>query len=246
MIRIQPYKAGSKSCRELSSATGIKRLRVPTTAWLGKARIINWGSSNVLPGATYVMNHPNRVAVASNKLDTMVRFEECSVPTVPYTTSRSKVSWWLESGHLVFARTKLTGNSGEGIVMLGRGMPIVAASLYTLYIKKMHEYRVHVFNGQVLYVQAKLRRRGNYEGSYHIRNTANGYVFATDGVSAPDCVREAALHAVHALGLNYGAVDVGHTVRTDTAAVYEVNTAPGLEGTTLATVAAAIKEAYCG
>jgi hypothetical protein len=37
---------------------------------------------------------------------------------------------------------------------------------------------------------------------------------------------------VHALGLDFGGVDVGYHAPTGTCAVYEVNTAPGQEGST--------------
>ena len=49
----------------------------------------------------------------------------------------------------------------------------------------------------------------------------------------PDDVTKQALLAVDGLGLDFGAVDVGWNQHYQEATVYEVNTAPGLTGTTL-------------
>ena len=55
-------------------------------------------------------------------------------------------------------------------------------------------------------------------------------------------VKEQALKAIQALGLDFGAVDVGYNTRENKAYVYEVNSAPGLQGTTLTAYTNAFKE----
>ena len=130
----------------------------------------------------------------------------------------------------------------------GRGQPrergfIVPAPMYTKYIKKATEYRVHVFDGRVIDIQQKRKRQEvpNDEIDYQIRNAVNGWVYCRDGIDCPDSVRMAAINAVAALGLDFGAVDVGWNTHDDAACVYEVNTAPGLEGSTLDSYYEAIK-----
>ncbi len=112
---------------------------------------------------------------------------------------------------------------------------VCSAPLYTRYVKKADEYRLHVFDGRVIDIQQKRKRRGipNEEIDYQIRNTASGWVYCRDDVDCPDSCSALAIRAVAALGLDFGAVDIGYNRHTQTPCVYEVNTAPGLEGTTL-------------
>lgn len=116
-----------------------------------------------------------------------------------------------------------------------RGQRLKNAPLYTKYFKKADEFRVHVFGDRVLDVQQKRKRQEvpNETMDYQVRNAAGGWVFCRAEVELPDAVRDAAVRAVSALGLDFGAVDVGYNRHHDTACVFEVNTAPGLEGTTL-------------
>jgi len=138
-----------------------------------------------------------------------------------------------------------TADGGDGVLDAGRGAgssgdggvagSIVRAPLYTKYVKKAEEYRVHVVRGEVIDVQMKRKRQEvpNEEVDYKVRNSANGWVYCRDGVTAPECVRSAAIGAVASCGLDFGAADVGFNRHKDQAYVFEVNTAPGLEGTTL-------------
>ncbi len=66
-----------------------------------------------------------------------------------------------------------------------------------------------------------------------VRNHDNGWVFCRQDVHPPDEVINQSIEAVRALGLDFGATDVGWNEYYQKACVFEVNTAPGLEGTTL-------------
>jgi len=128
------------------------------------------------------------------------------------------------------------GDEHSGVCGRGRRRRgLVAAPLYTQYVKKADEYRVHVFDGEVIDVQQKRKRQEvpNEEVDYQIRNASSGWVFCRDGVECPESVRSTAIRAVSVLGLDFGAVDVGYNRHNSVESVYEVNTAPGLEGTTL-------------
>jgi glutathione synthase/RimK-type ligase-like ATP-grasp enzyme len=116
--------------------------------------------------------------------------------------------------------------------------------LYTRYFKGRDEYRIHVAGGEVIDRQQK-RRRLDDEGEAHafnaIRNVANGWVFCRDDVEVIPMADEAAVAAVDALGLDFGAVDLKVNQQRTRVGVLEVNTAPGLEGTSLGIYAAAIR-----
>jgi len=132
-------------------------------------------------------------------------------------------------------RHLLRASQGRGLRHVGRDGVLQRAPMYTRYVRKADEFRVHVFDGQVIDVQQKRKRRDvpNDDVNYQIRNARYGWVFCRDGVQAPDSVLDAAIAAVAALGLDFGAVDIGYNRQRSMPYVFEVNTAPGLEGTTL-------------
>lgn len=120
------------------------------------------------------------------------------------------------------------------------------APLYTKYVKKKYEFRVHVFNGQVLRTTIKLKRSGVERATTQIRNLENGYVFANvpDGVATEvvELCEAEAIKAVAAVGYDYGAVDCVYNARLNRVFVLEVNSAPAMEGTTLEVYSNAIIE----
>lgn len=109
--------------------------------------------------------------------------------------------------------------------------------MYVRYVPKKDEYRVHVFNGRVIDVQKKMRRLGEFTGDPEIRNMVrnydNGWIFGRSNIAPPQDVIDQSIAAVRALGLDFGAVDTGWTENIQQATVYEVNTAPGLAGSTV-------------
>ena len=109
--------------------------------------------------------------------------------------------------------------------------------MYVKYIPKKSEWRVHVFRGEVVDVQRKARRREVPDDKINwlIRNHDNGFVFARgeERGEIANGVEEQALAAVAASGLDFGAVDVIYNEARDMAYVLEINTAPGIEGSTL-------------
>jgi len=247
-IRIEPYKAWSGGAKALGQRAGILRATKRQVTKHGDFdTVINWGRSERRFSGQYI-NLPENVLRASCKKASMLAFKEAGVPIPEFTTDRSVAQEWVESGGHVIARTLLRASQGRGIALAGpEGSEITAmrqvpaAPLYVRYVKKASEYRVHVAFGEVVDVQQKKRRLEVEDDkvNWQIRNAHNGWVFARDSVVAPDCVLAAAISAVSALGLDFGAVDIGYNVKQNSAAVYEVNTAPGLEGTTLETYYAA-------
>lgn len=84
------------------------------------------------------------------------------------------------------------------------------------------------------------------DASFLIRNHANGFVFCRDNIIEPSDLRDVAIQAVTALGLDFGAVDVIWNEHYNKCYALEVNTAPGLEGTTLERYTNKIKELAYG
>lgn len=160
------------------------------------------------------------------------------VRTPEFTKDFHIAMQWLGMGHTVVERHILNGNSGAGIRLVepGVGDDISHCPLYVKYVPKKQEYRVHVCGGQAVDIQRKARRKDVEDDAinWKIRNHDNGFIFARneDGFVPPDVI-EQAVKAVNILGLAFGAVDVIFNDKEQQAYVLEVNTAPGMSGTTL-------------
>ena len=235
--------------RALAKEAGLIVLNRGST-WRGRPQdvIVNWGASEDHlgePRECRWINPPDAVAAACDKLITLRKLTEAGVPTLEFTTERDKAIAWGENACTVIVRTMLRASAGRGIVVVEPGQPVPRAPLYTMYFKGSNEYRIHVANGKVIDQQQKRRRLdedGEQNARNEIRNLENGWVFCREGVAPPECVLSAARGAVHALGLDFGAVDIKANRQGTRCAVLEVNTAPGLEGTSLAVWSKAIKE----
>lgn len=240
----------SESARALAREMGVRMIRRTNSRYTRRPSdvIINWGN----PLAYATINKPAAVAHAIDKRATYAMLEEAGVPTVEYTDDKNEAWEWIMNDQRVLVRTSLRASQGKGITAHSLEGTKWTHDAYTMasgatYVKvfgrnpqHVTEYRVHVVNGQVIdYAQKK--RRSNYEQrpNPYIRSWGNGWVFARSGVVLPAAVNEAAREAVEALELDFGAVDVASD-RNGGVCVYEVNTAPGLEGSTLTAYADAL------
>ena len=236
---LYPYKSGSQSAKDLALGLGIKRIKNKNSKFRGTANktVINWGSSTptVDFGKAIIINKPSAVALAANKLKTFQCLIENNVEVPPFCEDKAWAELTLVAGNKVFCRTKLSGHSGEGIVVAETVNELVDAPLYTKWVRIGQEYRVHVFRGEVLDVQRKARKHDvpDEDVNWKVRNLAGGFIFARADVNPPEDVLKQAVDAVEALGLDFGAVDIITGKRDNIAYVLEVNTACGLMGTTL-------------
>lgn len=238
---VYPYKPGSNSARDLARALGVKRISHNNSRFRGREEkvVINWGSSSVPEevGKCTIINPPDAVKKASDKLQ-FFENARCRKPEW-FVDWQNALEHCNENNETIVVRHILNGHSGEGIELVepGEYMP-EEAPLYVAYVPKKQEYRVHVFRGRVVDVQRKARKRDvpDDQVNWKVRNNANGFVFARNGDAlgdVPPDVREQAISAVASLGLDFGAADVIFNERSQLAYVLEVNTAPGLVGTTL-------------
>jgi glutathione synthase/RimK-type ligase-like ATP-grasp enzyme len=197
------------------------------------------------------LNHPDRTRVAGNKYNTFQAFNKAMVPTLQYTNHPAIAQQWLDRGHTVVARRSLTGHSGAGIEILTEGLDFVLAPLYTIYVPKTAEYRIHVMKGEVIDVQRKIKDPDREVIDWKVRSHQNGFIFVRNNDKGesyrntiePACIK-AALLAVQALGLDFGGVDVIYSNKTRVATVLEVNCACGLEGATVESYAKGFKKLF--
>ena len=231
----------SKTARQL----GFTRIKNENSKFVGnnKKTIINWGWENLPAEAEkcrVIINDPRKSKYSSNKLAFFRAYDPdtAGFEVVPWTESKEEAESWIDDGKLVVCRGELRGHSGEGIVLAETKEEIIDCQLYTKYIPKRNEYRVHVFSvGQDTYFTQRKARSSDVpddEVDWRIRNHQNGFIFAfKEDHPVPKQVLVAAKKAVRFYGLDFGAVDIVWNERSSTAYVLEINTAPGLENTTL-------------
>lgn len=245
---ILPYNKASKSAKLLARELGVRRIRHKGKPVRINRTILNWGCSEI-PNRVYnlrglrIINPPFSIRLAANKLEALKRLDGY-VPIPDYTIVQQEALEWLLEG-IVVCRTVLNGHSGKGIVLSTNIDEMVPAPLYTKYIKKDQEYRVHVMGGEVFFVQRKARKLDvpDEEVNWQIRNHQNGFIYANQDVEIPDEYKEIAVEAVYRLNLDFGAVDIISKKNGDPF-VLEVNTAPGLTGTTLEKYCEQIRNIY--
>lgn len=235
-MNIYPYKMASESAKALAQALGVKRLK--HEGRMIALPFINWGASKIkreIKPLTGIYNHPNAVAIAGNKLKTFLCLDQ--IVNIPdYTTDIAEAKEWLNAGITIVERHTLTGHSGQGVRIVSFDEELdPKAKLYVKYIKKEQEYRLHVFDFDVFFIQRKARALDvpDDQVNWQVRNHANGFIYANQNVELPDVAKQMATEAIRTLGLDFGAVDLIYNARQNKFYVLEVNTAPGLSGTTL-------------
>lgn len=253
-MNIYPYKNGSQGAKELAAALGVKQIKREGSKFKGSEDklVINWGSSTMSEEASKckVLNNPEAVALASNKLSFFNRIAEWNdnaafagdLISIPHhvTDHRSALEYY-DDGFSLVCRTILNGHSGQGIVLIDPAVnnrhEIPDCQLYVVYQPKKSEYRVHVLGDKVVDIQKKCRRieTPDDQVNWKIRNHDNGFIYARNDVAenTPKAVLKNSLNAIRACGLDFGAVDVIYNERQALPYVLEINTAPGLTGETL-------------
>lgn len=252
-VLLNAYNRGSASAKALSNELKIKQ--VSANRHEDCDVLINWGDSadkwilNVDVGKE-IINYGMCIQDVSNKL-AFFQNANCehveTLNSIPCAYSpEAACEFFQKEKDIVVARHVLNGHSGQGVelfkdkdsLMQGRH-----AALYTKYIPKKNEYRLHVFGNDVIHVQRKARKKDvpDDQVNWQIRNHANGFIFAQENVDVPDDVKEDAITWLHHYGLHFGALDIIHS--TDGGwYLLEINTAPGIEGTTLTKYVNAFKE----
>jgi hypothetical protein len=249
-LKIWPYKMGSESARLLARALRVSRVYSDRHYQPRRSHIVlNWGNSaNPLWYTSRIINRPECVRAAANKLQTFLAFQRTNVPHPDWTTEKWVAEMFIEEGAKVYCRQTLTGRSGSGIVVSEAVDALVCAPLYTKAVTVKEEYRVHIFNGEVIdYARKKKLSSASREErgiavNPYIRNHSNGWVFGRDGVVLPDGMGSNAARAVDALDLDFGAVDICEDINGKQY-VFEVNSAPGISGTTLERYVTAFRQA---
>lgn len=234
----------SNSAKALCATQGFRRLLKNRPFKVGDA-IVNWGTStwgDIKPmGVPKLVNTVAAIAQASNKLHAFGSLSGKQLSTVPWTANQDVVKEWQTDGATIVVRKMLTGHSGAGIIILEKGDELIDAPLYTKYIFKVREYRVHATRLKAFDTQQKIRDPNQEPKTWKVRSHENGFIFARNNITPSDQRDQLAVAAIQCLGLDFGAVDIVEDKKGNFY-VLEVNTAPGLEGQTVDSYVNALQE----
>jgi D-alanine-D-alanine ligase-like ATP-grasp enzyme len=126
----------------------------------------------------------------------------------------------------------------------------VKAPLYVKYVPKTEEYRVHVFRNKIIDIQRKTLSKEKLQEknialedvNWKIRNLDNCFIYQRANVNPPQSVLDVSKRVVGLCGLDFGAVDIIVGKKDNKPYVLEVNSAPGLQGTTLENYVSTFKD----
>lgn len=242
-MKIWIYTGGrpSNSAKALAEQPGFRRF-IQGKSFTNSDVLVNWGSTGNMPlKADKILNNPKSVQLASNKYYAFTALAGLDVHIVPWTANKAVAQEWQDAGSTIVVRTVLTGHSGKGIIIVEKGQPIPDAPLYTKYIFKEKEYRVHATRSKVIDTQRKVRDPIREPISWKIRSHDNGFIFQRNNIQPSEIRDELAMSAIKVLGLHFGAVDIVED-KHGKFYILEVNTAPGLEGQTVEAYTNALKE----
>lgn len=217
----------------LASLLGFRLIKEGTKFKYPILNLIRWGCS-----AELVLKHPVRrdakiindkvaVALAANKKEMIQKLNEDGIKIPKFLlisndTTIEQITPFSVDG-MVFARSK------QNVVSYITVQEVFDnKSRYgyiTKPIRKKYEYRVHVFNGEVIAIYRKEPLDPN---NATIRKAENCHFSLRSNVS--DIILSRSIQAVQSLGLVFGGVDIVMDYH-QTAFVLEVNSSPALNDT---------------
>lgn len=224
-----------------------------TKAHNNNSVMVNWGRSKGQNLYGNIINNPFAVKNCVRKDKTYSILDISNVPIPAFAFSKEVGFSYIKEGGCVI-RHVVDGKGGEGVeVVLNNDkykslLDFPDAPLYTKFYNKTHEIRLHVYHGEILQIVEKKRigkAKREDQGivlNEHVRNHSNGWALVKNDVtpilSEDRTLKVQAVRAIQRIGLTFGAVDM--MVRLDKdcrevldCAIAEVNTAPGIEGSTL-------------
>lgn len=240
---IWPYSGGSNAASLLAVALGGRLIKRHNSKYRRQIRdfVINWGSTHKLDNEG-IINTYEAVERATSKMETFRVLTNAGVQTCKWTKDLGKAREWATEGRIL-GRDLDHGSQGRGITVYNKGEMPKEHQFYVKYVRKQREFRVHVVKGTVIFVQEKLKKKGVDDAHPYIRSHSRGWCFAFHHLKQEppaQGVLDTAVAGVRALGLDFGAVDLAWSDR-DGATILEINTAPGIEESTVAAYADAFQ-----
>jgi len=214
------HRSTGRTARMLSEVLHLERTKAvdPYTPV-----VIRWGSS--APATLdFAINTRQSIALTSHGLNSLQVMQEAGVP-VPTVWTRPPVLFEL---YPILAR-RINHRGGMDILWCENYEEAVDTGrhFFTRYTPVDLEFRVHVFGGEVLRVFRKVKRESDADEKIRTSYRGWGYSRVTES-SIGELGVSVSLGAINALGLAFGAVDLGYNSETGKFVVFETNTGPSL------------------
>lgn len=198
--------------------------------------IVGWGSGHRPDwkiGKVRYINKYDAICQSVDKRLSFKNFVDYKVPIPPFTLKASEANKWLAEGLVVLSRTEIEGMKGQGIEINHPDIDDVVkpAPLYTQFIRKDREIRLHVFKDKVIFGQEKILRQPSQTIKKLVLREGSAWDFEWLGPDERKALGtltlDAAVSAIRANGLDFGAVDLLIT-KDKQPFVLETNTCPEL------------------
>lgn len=178
-------------------------------------------------------NPISAIAKTADKMKMKAIFCNAGVRSPKYFTNSESGATAIMDGHLgdkIFFKTPFHSR-GRGMVVYDSKESAVTQQKRGYFEESCiskREFRVHVMDGEAFHIDEKRPRDKSMKKRDRpmIKNMATGFKFRRPIEDFPDEVLTESIKAVQALGLVFGAADVG--LNDEGVWIYEVNTAPSL------------------
>jgi len=224
MGRILYHGAGTHSAPKLGAFMGIeavKKLFSPVDF------LIRWGMATKAEIEGIEVNKRKSLIRYFSRMKQLTLLKAAGVSVPPFSASP-------DVGFPMLGRNEGKPNrqstKGRGITFYPESENHKGHSFYMKFFPKQRQFRVHVIGKQTRTRELIPNTKANLEQP--IWNFDCGFTYRNLKTPRPEGVIPQARHAISALALDFGAVDV--IVHDKTPYVLEVNTAPGLGDLTLA------------
>ena len=213
--------------------------------------LVRWGSRREMGAPEIILNRASAIRLASDKIATLDHMANAGIPHVPYFRT------WEEAltagGRAIILGRRRWGMQGRGIQVYdpaqiwgGRypRFPTLRHDWFSIYMEPTREVRLHVVGSDVVRIQGKyLDFPEQAARNPFVRNYGTGYRFRAPRRDLHTRRKEAAVEAVAALGLDFGAVDMLLFGGSEEARILEINTAPACSPLTARAYADALTRA---
>lgn len=224
---IYPYTSLSAGSILLSEELDGKRVKLANSNYVYKPDhvLINWGNGNCpYPQA---LNPASAILPVIDKKRFFQVLEGTGLtPPCAYTKAAAA-----NLSYPIVCRTSVEGHDGQGIVIAETATQLVTCGLYTQYIDKTSEYRIHVGRNQtgeiVIIGRQKKYKTDAFTGDQRIW-TGNETKFSWIESAYPQVIYAAKQAFAKFPELTFGAFDIVYNNSTETAYVLEINSAPML------------------
>jgi hypothetical protein len=229
---IYPYSQLSAGSILLAEELDGKRVKLNNSHYSYKPGtvLINWGNGN----CPYVQAL-NPASAINNVIDKKKFFKTLEGTGLTPPCAYTKVAA-ANLSYPVVCRTLTEGHDGQGIVIAETAAQLVDANLYTSYIDKTSEYRIHVgrkTNGEVVIIaRQKKYKTDAFEGDARIW-TGSETKFQWIETAVVPVITVAKEAFAKFPELTFGAFDIVYNNSTEKAYVLEINSAPMLNSDTV-------------